>query len=935
MQSYTDSILPISGHSSSNMNKNLNEMQSHTTDSSIPSHYSHHMPKRFKYEQYDNSSYQYKKNFIDNNNNNNIKMEMMSPNGSTHSQGSDSEYQEQAYSNNKQSCTKSIMNKRSHLNRYYDETGQSQNQYNHYLNQNNQNQSLDQHQILHRLYTYNNQVVQEEEFENENAYAQKIIPHSSKFRKIKMNAMNSSGNLKQHDEDGNKNEEDNNSNQSFSSPSSAFNSNQGENSDEYENYPDETLNEGQNESHQINDESDQNEHNLNELFKNNLLKQTNSNLLTTVNSDLSLIIQQHQQFLQKNLQRRNSSQTLAKNSSIAQNQQNSSSASNLAEYSLQKNLSDIERTAAAAAAAVVAATTNNQNTQYSKILNKISPQQVYDSQQNNTKMSINDEEVDTSLLFCIVCGDKASGRHYGVVSCEGCKGFFKRSVRKNVKYTCLGSNRCIVNKTMRNRCQSCRWQKCLASGMKVEAVQNERRPFVGSMNLDQNLSTNNQKTNINKNNQYIANNSQPVSTVGKPRGKFYAGAGVDDSGMKQDGQTDANTGYNSIVSSSSLFNPNTNEQKNFSPKSKIGFYEQLFMKKSNDLASPNSCLFAQPENEVNNEGESSQPVNKKDAILKAFDSLARAASNKNNLSSLLRGDDLQTELNNEKKYWEQLKGQNMVSESQAEFSISAPILPFSENFILQSASRLLLQSFEWIKNSNNAFKLLDIDVQIVLLQKNWFDVFALGMSQCSKSLSLTTLLANLNVKYQNNHNNRKYSIINEQLFYLQNFINECERLKLNQTEFAYLKLISLFDTDSISLNYYIQSQNQLDVNNNPTKAFLKAQKTLTFKDQVKSFRSLACKQLRECINRTNNKLESTEANEKNENDDKEKKSETIFDSERVERLLLKIASLKKMNTVIMEEVFFNDAIGNVQIDCIIPSILGSDIDDSVTEKANS
>ena len=84
------------------------------------------------------------------------------------------------------------------------------------------------------------------------------------------------------------------------------------------------------------------------------------------------------------------------------------------------------------------------------------------------KMSVNDEEVDTSLLFCIVCGDKASGRHYGVVSCEGCKGFFKRSVRKNVKYTCLGTNKCIVNKTMRNRCQSCRWQKCLNSGMKVE-----------------------------------------------------------------------------------------------------------------------------------------------------------------------------------------------------------------------------------------------------------------------------------------------------------------------------------------------------------------------------------------------------------------------------------------------------------------------------------
>ncbi len=67
------------------------------------------------------------------------------------------------------------------------------------------------------------------------------------------------------------------------------------------------------------------------------------------------------------------------------------------------------------------------------------------------------------------------GRHYGIISCEGCKGFFKRSIRGHVNYVCRGDKRCVVNKTFRNRCQYCRMQKCLAVGMRSEAVQNERR----------------------------------------------------------------------------------------------------------------------------------------------------------------------------------------------------------------------------------------------------------------------------------------------------------------------------------------------------------------------------------------------------------------------------------------------------------------------------
>ncbi|CAJ0596012.1 unnamed protein product [Cylicocyclus nassatus] len=75
---------------------------------------------------------------------------------------------------------------------------------------------------------------------------------------------------------------------------------------------------------------------------------------------------------------------------------------------------------------------------------------------------------------CAICGDKATGKHYGAVSCDGCKGFFRRTVRKRHAYTCRFSRKCVVDKAQRNTCRSCRFDECMRRGMKKEAVQIER-----------------------------------------------------------------------------------------------------------------------------------------------------------------------------------------------------------------------------------------------------------------------------------------------------------------------------------------------------------------------------------------------------------------------------------------------------------------------------
>ncbi|KAM4568470.1 nuclear receptor subfamily 1 group D member 2a [Fundulus diaphanus] len=86
-------------------------------------------------------------------------------------------------------------------------------------------------------------------------------------------------------------------------------------------------------------------------------------------------------------------------------------------------------------------------------------------------------KINGMVLLCKVCGDVASGFHYGVHACEGCKGFFRRSIQQNIQYKkCLKMENCTIMRINRNRCQQCRFKKCLAVGMSKDAVRFGRIP---------------------------------------------------------------------------------------------------------------------------------------------------------------------------------------------------------------------------------------------------------------------------------------------------------------------------------------------------------------------------------------------------------------------------------------------------------------------------
>uniref|UniRef100_A0A8D0AAN8 Vitamin D receptor n=2 Tax=Eupercaria TaxID=1489922 RepID=A0A8D0AAN8_SANLU len=70
--------------------------------------------------------------------------------------------------------------------------------------------------------------------------------------------------------------------------------------------------------------------------------------------------------------------------------------------------------------------------------------------------------------ICGVCGDKATGFHFNAMTCEGCKGFFRRSMKRKASFTCPFNGSCTITKDNRRHCQACRLKRCIDIGMMKE-----------------------------------------------------------------------------------------------------------------------------------------------------------------------------------------------------------------------------------------------------------------------------------------------------------------------------------------------------------------------------------------------------------------------------------------------------------------------------------
>ncbi len=80
------------------------------------------------------------------------------------------------------------------------------------------------------------------------------------------------------------------------------------------------------------------------------------------------------------------------------------------------------------------------------------------------------------VKLCGVCGDVAKSYHFGGLSCDSCKAFFRRSIQNDnyVHFQCCQLNgQCVLTLTNRKRCQYCRIKRCFQIGMEKSWVMTE------------------------------------------------------------------------------------------------------------------------------------------------------------------------------------------------------------------------------------------------------------------------------------------------------------------------------------------------------------------------------------------------------------------------------------------------------------------------------
>lgn len=414
-----------------------------------------------------------------------------------------------------------------------------------------------------------------------------------------------------------------------------------------------------------------------------------------------------------------------------------------------------------------------------------------------------------NIELCLVCGDRASGRHYGAISCEGCKGFFKRSIRKQLGYQCRGSMNCEVTKHHRNRCQYCRLQKCLSCGMRSDckeinftsanfhkllfffftplaAVQHERKPIIDKKEI----------VTINNNN---GCNSGIQNSGGS--GSTHNLQFVRNDFILQENNQGNNVfpvGFN--LADLTTFSKKNREQFNLSPGAPIPEDETS----SDVLTTSMNSLQTDANNFL------LQTVIDNNMITKSLEMVTNlqncsttAATVANCYNNIKKEKDLNDSMDSEFEF-----DIPLIDDQDIPFNLQTPTLVpsyLSIHYICESGSRILFLSVYWFKKIS-VFKIFSENTQTILLRRSWVELFVLGLAQCSSDLSINTIITSLVNSLKKSVVDEKISPINvktisDHICRLQIFIQNMSLLNVDDYEYAYLRMLCLFNLGEFLYDY--------------------------------------------------------------------------------------------------------------------------------------
>ncbi|KAL9903790.1 nuclear hormone receptor HR78 isoform X2 [Glossina fuscipes] len=580
-----------------------------------------------------------------------------------------------------------------------------------------------------------------------------------------------------------------------------------------------------------------------------------------------------------------------------------------------------------------------------------------------------------SVELCLVCGDRASGRHYGAISCEGCKGFFKRSIRKQLGYQCRGAMNCEVTKHHRNRCQFCRLQKCLASGMRT--VQHERKPIVdkkdtggagpsttstvttgltvsgggggssslkstpspvyparaktsslfsnnmnaaaavaaatsaanaaAAFSLDNNiaaaagifpmslnfaeltqtlmLATQQQQQQVQQQQQM---STQSTSSSNKPLSYSPEPKNIDDNDDEEDDSFD-NTSTLCLQNLSTTANNNNTQNLNFNmdtltpnPATAVGLIQSSLDKRIIEKALNLLQPIQQQLERMASVGGNGLLI--KNELQDDEMEVGEHSGNEDEFNDSMDLNDLLQHEHREFSFNESIFDNDLLNPHQVSFNLQTPSLVSSYlnvHYVCESGSRIIFLTVFWLRKVN-AFLELPQRCQVTLLRNSWPSLLALAVAQV-RNLSQATIISTLinNVRQLADIEKidpLKIKKLSEHIARLNSFILSVQTLEPTDTEYAYLRLACVFNPHT----------------------FLK-RKDHQIRSFVHRVQQYVLASLRKLIASKN--LSSYEV------------------EERFNSLILNLMPLSALESDSMEDLFFANLVGQVQIDNMLPYIL--------------